>query len=149
MGQKVNPIGYRLAVHKKWKSNWYAQKKDFGDQLLEDFQIRKYLKKKPCCQGTAGFSIKRMGEKIEVTVQTARPGLVIGKKGSEIDVIKKELKKLTGKEVWVEVEEIKRPDLNAALVGESIANQLIRRSAFRRVMKRSIQTANGCWRHRD
>lgn len=141
MGQKVHPTGFRLIVRKKWNSNWFAQKKDFGNYLLEDISIRKYLKKKPCCQGTAGFSIKRMGDKIEITVKTARPGLVIGKKGAEIDVIKKDLKKFTGKEVWVEVEEIKRPDLNAALVAESIATQLERRAAFRRVLKRAIQNA--------
>lgn len=141
MGQKVNPVGYRLAVRKKWNSNWFASKKDFGNQLIEDIRIRKYLKKKPCCQGTAGFTVKRMGDKIEVTIRTARPGLVIGKKGAEIDVIKKDLKKFTGKEVWVEVEEIKRPDLNAALVAESIATQLERRAAFRRVLKRAIQNA--------
>ncbi len=141
MGQKTNPTGFRLAVQKRWKSNWFAPKKDFGNQLLEDVYIRRYMKKKPCCQGTAGFTIKRMGDKIEITVHTARPGLVIGKKGAEIEVIKKDLKKLTGKEVWVEVEEIKRPDLNAALVAESIATQLERRAAFRKVLKRAIQNA--------
>ena len=141
MGQKTNPVGYRLAVRKKWNSNWFASKKDFGDQLIEDIRIRKYLKKKPCCQGTAGFTVKRMGDKIEVTIRTARPGLVIGKKGAEIEVIKKDLKKFTGKEIWVEVEEIKRPDLNASLVAESIAMQLERRAAFRRVLKRAIQNA--------
>ncbi len=141
MGQKVHPTGFRLAVRKKWSSSWFASKKEFGDQLLEDIRIRRHLKKKPCCQGTAGFVIKRMGDKIEITVQTARPGLVIGKKGAEIDAIKNDLKKLTSKEVWVEVEEIKRPDLNAALVAESIAMQLERRASFRRVMKRAMQNA--------
>lgn len=141
MGQKTNPIGFRLAVRKKWNSNWYATKKDFGSQLLEDIMIRKYLKDKPCCQGTAGFTIKRMGDKIEVTIHTARPGLVIGKKGAEIDVLKGELRKKTGKEVWVEVEEIKRPDLNAKLVAEGVAMQLERRAAFRKVMKKVMQNA--------
>jgi small subunit ribosomal protein S3 len=141
MGQKTNPIGFRLAVRKKWASNWFASKKDFGDQLVQDMQIRTVLKKKACCQGTASFTIKRMGDKIEVTIHTARPGLVIGKKGSEIDVLKGELKKLTGKEVWVEVEEIKRPDLNATLVAEGIAMQLERRAAFRKVLKKAMQSA--------
>lgn len=141
MGQKVNPVGFRLVVRKKWESSWFASKKDFGNQLLQDIEIRKYLKKKSCCQGAASFTIKRMGDKIEVTIHTARPGLVIGKKGSEIDNLKADLKKLTGREVWVEVEEIKRPDLNAVLVAEGIAMQLERRAAFRKVMKKSIQSA--------
>lgn len=141
MGQKTNPIGYRLAVRKRWISNWYASKKDFGNQLIEDIKLRQFLKKKPACQGAAEFGIKRMGEKIEITIRTSRPGLVIGKKGAEIDAIKAELKALTKKEVWIEVEEIKRPDLNAILVAEAIALQLERRAAFRRVMKKSIQNA--------
>lgn len=141
MGQKTNPTGFRLAVRKNWKSRWFASKKDFGDQLLEDLQLRKYLKKKSCCQGTAGFTIKRMGDKIEVTIHTARPGLVIGKKGAEIDQLKNELKKLTGKEIWVEVDEVKRPDLNANLVAEGIATQLERRAAFRKVLKKAMQSA--------
>lgn len=141
MGQKVNPIGFRLVVRKKWESSWYASKKDFGPQLLQDIEIRRYLKKKACCQGSAAFTIKRMGDKVEVTIHTARPGLVIGKKGSEIDNLKADLKKLTGREIWVEVEEIKRPDLNAVLVAEGIAMQLERRAAFRKVMKKSIQNA--------
>lgn len=141
MGQKTNPVGFRLAVRKKWKSNWFASSKDFGDQLLEDIAIRKFLKQKACCQGSSGFTIKRMGDKIEVTIHTARPGLVIGKKGSEIDVLKSELKKMTKKEVWVEVEEIKRPDLNAILVAQGIAMQLERRAAFRKVLKKAMQNA--------
>jgi len=141
MGQKTHPIGFRLAVRKKWSSNWYALSKDFGNQLIEDIKIRKYLKKKPACQGSAEFSIKRMGEKIEITIKTARPGLVIGKKGAEIDSLKKELKKLTNKEIWIEVEEIKRPDTNGVLVAEAIATQLERRASFRRVMKKAMQNA--------
>lgn len=141
MGQKTHPRGFRLAVRKNWQSNWFASKREFGDLLLEDIQIRKYLKGKACCHGSAGFTIKRMGEKIEVTIHTARPGLVIGKKGAEIDVLKGELKKLTGKEVWIEVEEVKRPDLNAKLVADGIAMQLERRAAFRKVLKKSMQNA--------
>jgi small subunit ribosomal protein S3 len=141
MGQKTNPFGFRLAVRKNWKSIWYAPKKEFGDLLLEDVKIRKALKGKACCQGAAKFVIKRMGDKIEVTIHTARPGLVIGKKGAEIDVLKKDLKRLTGRDVWIEVEEVKRPDLNATLVAEGIALQLERRAAFRKVLKKTIQSA--------
>ncbi len=141
MGQKTHPRGFRLAVRKNWQSNWFASKREFGDLLLEDVKIRKHLKGKACCHGSAGFTIKRMGEKVEITIHTARPGLVIGKKGAEIDVLKAELKKLTGREVWIEVEEIKRPDLNAKLVADGIAMQLERRAAFRKVLKKSMQNA--------
>jgi small subunit ribosomal protein S3 len=139
MGQKTSPIGFRLVRNKKWRSVWYANKQEFGNLLGEDYVIRKYLMSKPCCQGTAQLTIKRMSGKVEVTIHTARPGLVIGKKGAEIDVLKQELKKLTGKEIWIEVEEIKRPDLDAKLVAEGIAKQLERRVPFRRVMKKSMQ----------
>ncbi len=140
MGQKGSPIGFRLVTRKKWQSNWYANKQEFGDLLEEDRLIRKYLEKHPACVGTAAFTIKRTSGKIEVTIHTARPGLVIGKKGAEIDILKNELKKLTNKEIWIEVEEIKRPDLNAKLVAESIAKQIERRVPFRRALKKAIQT---------
>lgn len=141
MGQKGCPVGFRLPVTKKWGSIWYGNKKEFGDQLIEDFRIRKELKKKASCQGASRFTIKRMSGKIEVTIHTARPGLVIGKKGAEIDVLKQDLKKLTGKEVWIEVDEIKRPDLEAQLIAENVAKQLERRVAYRRVMKKAMQSA--------
>ncbi len=140
MGQKTSPIGFRLAFKKKWRSIWYANKKEFGSLLLEDQEIRKYLLAKACCQGTSQLTIKRMSGKIEVTIHTARPGLVIGKKGSEIDVLKDELKNLTGKEIWIEVDEIKRPDLDAKLVADGIAKQIERRVPFRRVMKKVLQS---------
>jgi len=139
MGQKTSPIGFRLVLRKNWKSVWYANKQEFGTLLLGDIEIRKFLMKKSCCVGTSEIKIKRMSEKIEVTLSTARPGLVIGKKGSEIEIMKQELKKLTGKEVWIEVVEIKRPDLDAKLVADAIAKQLERRIAFRRAMKKAIQ----------
>ena len=139
MGQKTSPIGFRLALNKKWRSIWYANKQEFGNQIGEDYAIRKFLMTKPCCSGTSLLTIKRMSGKIEVTIHTARPGLVIGKKGSEIDVLKQELKKRTGKEIWIEVEEIKRPDLDAKLVADGIAKQLERRIPFRRIMKKAIQ----------
>jgi small subunit ribosomal protein S3 len=140
MGQKVSPTGFRLVIRKKWLSNWYANKQEFGYLIGEDKLIRDFLMKKPACVGTARISIKRMSGKIEITIFTARPGLVIGKKGSEIDILKDQLRKLTGQEVWVEVEEIKRPDLDAQLVADSIAKQIERRAAFRRVLKKSMQT---------
>ena len=139
MGQKTSPTGFRLVRNKRWRSLWYANKQEFGNLLGEDTMIRKFLMAKPCCQGTSLLTIKRMSGKIEVTIHTARPGLVIGKKGSEIDVLKQELKKLTGKEIWIEVDEIKRPDLDAKLVADGIAKQLERRVPFRRVMKKAIQ----------
>ena len=141
MGQKTNPTGFRLIRNKKWRSIWYANKQEFGSLLGEDLLIRKYLMKKACCVGTSELTIKRMSGKIEVTIHTARPGLVIGKKGAEIDVLKQELKKLTGKEIWIEVEEIKRPDLDSRLVADAIAKQLERRIPFRRVMKKAIQAS--------
>lgn len=141
MGQKTSPTGFRLAVNKKWKSVWFANKQEFGSLIGEDKTIRKYLISKPCCQGASQLTIKRMSDKIEVTIHTARPGLVIGKKGAEIDVLKSELKKLTGKDIWIEVEEIKRPDLDAKLVAEGIAKQLERRIPFRRILKKSMQAS--------
>lgn len=141
MGQKVNPISLRLIRNKNWRSKWYANKQHFGDLLVEDRRIREYLMKKPCCVGASTIRIRRMAEKIEVTIVTSRPGLVIGKKGAEIEVLKDELFKLTGKTVWIEVEEIKRPDLDAQLVADGIAKQLERRIPFRRAMKKALQAS--------
>jgi small subunit ribosomal protein S3 len=141
MGQKTSPIGFRLARNKRWRSIWYANKQEFSSLLKEDYDIRKCLMAKACCAGTSQLTIKRKSGKVEVTIHTSRPGLVIGKKGVEIEVLKAELSKLTGKEVWIEVEEIKRPDLDAKLVAEGIAKQLERRVAFRRVMKKAIQAS--------
>lgn len=140
MGQKTQPVGFRLVMNRKWKSRWYANKKDFGKLLVEDDKLRKFLLTKPCCQGTSFITVRRMSDKIEVVIHTARPGLVIGRKGSEIDVLREELSKFTGKDVWVEVEEIKRPDLDAQIVADGIARQLERRIPFRRAMKKAIQS---------
>ncbi|EPJ25271.1 ribosomal protein S3 [Chlamydia psittaci 09DC78] len=140
MGQKGCPIGFRTGVTKKWRSLWYGNKQEFGKFLIEDVKIREFLRKKPSCQGAAGFVVRRMSGKIEVTIQTARPGLVIGKKGAEVDLLKEELRKLTGKEVWVEIAEIKRPELNAKLVADNIAKQIERRVSFRRAMKKAMQS---------
>lgn len=139
MGQKVCPTGFRLAVNKDWRSLWFAGKREFGSLLHGDIKLRKYLMAKSCCQGCSRITIRRMSEKIEVIIHTSRPGLVIGKKGSEIDNLRAELTKLTGKEVWIDVDEIKRPDSDAKLVAENIAGQLKRRVSFRRAMKKAIQ----------
>lgn len=139
MGQKTSPRGFRLYLRKDWRSVWYAGKDEYSKLLKEDEQLRSYLRKKSNCQGAADFVIKRMSDKIEVTIHTARPGLVIGKKGSEIDNLKRELKTLTGKDIWIEVAEIKRPDLNSQLVAENISKQLERRISFRRAMKKALQ----------
>lgn len=141
MGQKTSPTGFRLALNKRWRSIWFANKQEFGTLLGEDHFIRQFLLSKPACAGTSRLIIKRMSGKIEVTIHTARPGLVIGKKGAEIDILKNELKKHTGKDIWIEVEEIKRPDLEAKLVADGIAKQLERRIPFRRVMKKAIQSS--------
>lgn len=139
MGQKTSPIGFRLVRNKNWRSVWFAGKQEFGNLLAEDREIRKFLENRAASAGSSKFTIKRMSGKVEVTIHTARPGLVIGKKGAEIEALKKDLKKLTGKEIWVEVEEIKRPDLDAKLVAEGIAKQIQRRIPFRRVLKKALQ----------
>ena len=140
MGQKVCPIGFRVVYNKDWRSVWFATKQEFGKLLVEDSKLRSHLLSMKSMQATSRISIYRMSDKIEVTVHTARPGLVIGKKGSEIDALKKHLTKMFNKEVWVEVEEIKRPDLDAYLVAKSIARQIERRVAYRRALKKAIQT---------
>lgn len=141
MGQKTSPTGFRLILNKKWKSLWFANAQEFGAQLGEDRVIREFLMKQPACQGASQLLIKRMSGKIEVTIFTARPGLVIGKKGAEIDILKQKLKKLTNKDIYIEVEEIKRPDLDSKLVADGIAKQLERRMPFRRVMKKAMQSS--------
>ncbi len=139
MGQKVCPIGFRVIRNKRWRSRWFANKQEFGALVVEDERIRRFLAKQSSCQGASRFIIKRMADKVEVTIHTARPGLVIGKKGIEIESLKQALRKFTGKDIWIEVEEVRRPDLEASLVAEAIARQLERRVAFRRVMKKAMQ----------
>ncbi|NGX57550.1 MAG: 30S ribosomal protein S3 [Chlamydiae bacterium] len=141
MGQKTHPKGFRLKLHENWNSKWYANKQEFGRYIEEDFMIRKFLFALPICNGTSNIKIRRMSEKIEVVICTSRPGLVIGKKGSEIESIKKKLSKLTGKEVFVEVEEVKRPDIEAKIVADGIAKKLERRVSFRKALKTAIQSA--------
>ena len=140
MGQKVNPIGFRLGVIKGWDSNWYGGK-DFADKLVEDEKIRKYILARIPKGGISRIVIERTLKRITITINTARPGVVIGKGGQEVDKIKDELKQITNKDVQINIFEIKRPELDAKLVGESIAQQLQARISFRRAMKMSIQAA--------
>ena len=134
MGQKVNPHGLRVGVIKDWDSKWYAEG-DFADCLVEDYQIRKFLKKKLYSAGVSKIEIERASDRVKVIIYTAKPGVVIGKGGAEIEVTKKELSKLTDKKVMVDIKEIKRPDRDAQLVAENIAQQLENRVSFRRAMK--------------
>ena len=134
MGQKVNPHGLRVGVIKDWDSRWYAEA-DFADNLVEDYEIRKYLKKRLYNSGVSKIEIERASDRVKVIIYTAKPGVVIGKGGAEIEVTKKELSKLTDKKVLVDIKEIKRPDKDAQLVAENIAGQLENRVSFRRAMK--------------
>ncbi len=134
MGQKVNPHGLRVGVIKDWDSKWYADG-DFADYLVEDYNIRKFLKKKLYNAGVSKIEIERASDKVKVIVYTAKPGVVIGKGGAEIEVTKKELQKLTGRNILIDIKEIKRPDKDAQLVAENIAQQLENRVSFRRAMK--------------
>ena len=140
MGQKVHPTGFRLGINKSWVSRWYAEN-DFGKLLQEDLTIRKYLKKKLYQAGVSKIEIERATNKIRINIFTSRPGMVIGRKGAEIDQLKKELQSITDKEIYINIHEVKKPDLDAQLVAESIALQLIRRVAFRRAIKKSVSTA--------
>ena len=137
MGQKVNPHGLRVGVIKDWDSRWYADA-EYADYLVEDYNIRKFLKKKLYSAGVSKIEIERASDRVKVILYTAKPGVVIGKGGAEIEVTKKELSKLTDKKVLVDIKEIKRPDRDAQLVAENIAQQLENRVAFRRAMKSCI-----------
>ena len=141
MGQKTNPIGFRLGVTKQWRSRWYASAKDFPALLKEDELLRKYLKARLGHAAIADITIERKPGKVVVTIHTGRPGVVIGKKGAEVDTLRDELAQLTGKEVGVNVDEIKRPEVEAQLVADNIAQQLAQRISFRRAMKRAVQSA--------
>ncbi len=141
MGQKTNPIGLRLAVNKDWRSKWYAGKKEFGTLLAEDRKIRELLKKKLEGASVPKILIERAASRCRITILTARPGVVIGRKGSEIDKLKEDLSKMTGKEVYVDIVEVKSPEIDAQLVAENVALQLERRVSFRRAMKKVLQTA--------
>ena len=140
MGQKVNPHGLRVGVIKEWDSKWYAEA-DFSDFLVEDYNIRKFLKNKLYAAGISKIEIERASDRVKVIIHTAKPGVVIGKGGNEIEITKKELSKLTDKKVLVDIKEIKRPDKDAQLVAENIAQQLENRVTFRRAMKSTMSRA--------
>lgn len=135
MGQKVNPHGLRVGVIKDWDSKWYADGADFADYLVEDYNIRKFLKKKLYAAGISKIEIERASDRVKIIIYTAKPGVVIGKGGNEIEVTKKELSKITDKKITVDIKEIKKPDRDAQLVAENIAGQLENRVSFRRAMK--------------
>jgi small subunit ribosomal protein S3 len=141
MGQKTNPIGFRLAVRRNWQSRWFASKKDFPGLLLEDQQIREHLMAKLKQAAVPRIFIERAGNRVRVKIYTARPGVVIGRKGAEVENIKAELAKLTGKDILLDIQEVKKPEIEAQLVAENVALQLERRVAFRRAMKKAVEMA--------
>ncbi|MDR7416325.1 MAG: 30S ribosomal protein S3 [Armatimonadota bacterium] len=141
MGQKVHPVGLRIGIIRDWESRWFGTNKNFADQLHEDLRIRRYIKEKMFRAGISRIEIERQGNRIRVTVHTARPGILIGRGGVGIDALRQELSALTGKEVQVNVQEIRRPELEAQLVAETVAQQLERRVAHRRAMKQAVQRA--------
>lgn len=141
MGQKTNPVGFRVSVTKDWLSKWYADKKDYAPLLLEDIKIREFVKKKLETAAVSKITIERYANRARITIHTARPGIVIGRKGAEIDKLKEDLFKMTGKEIYVDIVEIKQPETNAQLVAENVALQLERRISFRRAMKKAVQTS--------
>jgi len=140
LGQKVNPIGFRLGVIKTWDSKWYAEA-DYAQLLHEDLKIRAFLKKRLYNSGVSKIEIERAANKTKINIFTARPGLIIGKKGSEVETIKKDLANLTSKEIFININEVRKPELDAQLVAENVALQLERRIAFRRAMKKSVTSA--------
>jgi small subunit ribosomal protein S3 len=141
MGQKTNPIGFRLAVRHNWQSRWFAHKKDFGLLLVEDHKIRTQLLEKLKLASVPRIFIERAANRVRVKIFTARPGIVIGRKGQEVDKIKEELAKLTGKEILLDIQEIKKPETEAQLVAENVALQIERRISYRRAMKKAMQMA--------
>ena len=141
MGQKTHPHGVRVGIIKGWDSKWYANKKEFGDNLVEDNKIRKFVKKKLYVAGVSCIEIERTAGKVKVKVNTAKPGLVIGKGGNLVEVLKNDLQRLTGKEIALDIAEVKNPEVNAQLVAENIAGQIEKRVAFRRAMKQAMSRA--------
>lgn len=140
MGQKVHPIGFRLGYIKTWSSRWYAEK-DYAKLLHEDLKVRKIVKKKLYHAGVAKVEIERSGNQIKITIHTARPGIIIGRKGAEVDKLKVELEAMTKKQVYINIKEIKKPELDAQLVAENIAMQLEKRVAYRRAMKKAVASS--------
>jgi small subunit ribosomal protein S3 len=140
LGQKVNPIGFRLGVIKSWDSQWFAER-DYASFIEDDWRIREFLKKKLYHAGISKIEIERWAKRIRLRIYAARPGIVIGKKGSEIEILKKELEKMVPQEVVVDIQEVRKPEVDAQLVAENVGMQIVRRVAFRRAMKRSVSSA--------
>jgi small subunit ribosomal protein S3 len=140
LGQKVNPVGLRLGIVKTWESRWFAGKK-YSGYILEDYKIRAFLKEKLYHAGVSRIEIERSAKRVRLRIFASRPGIIIGKKGSEIAQLKKELEKITTQEVFIDIQEVRKPEIDAQLVAESVATQIVRRVAFRRAMKRGITTA--------
>jgi small subunit ribosomal protein S3 len=140
LGQKVNPIGLRLGVVKTWESRWYADK-NYSNYILEDYKIRKFLKQKLYQAGISRIEIERSSKRVRLRIYTSRPGIVIGKKGTEIAELKKTIEKMIPSEVIIDIQEVRKPEIDAQLVAESVALQIVRRVAFRRAMKRGISSA--------
>ncbi|MEJ2421174.1 MAG: 30S ribosomal protein S3 [Acidobacteriota bacterium] len=140
MGQKVHPVGFRLGFNKNWESRWFA-KKEYKDLLHEDLKLRKELEQRLSHAGVSKIELERAGKKLTVTLSTSRPGIIIGKKGSEVDRLKDDLQHRTGREVYVKIDEVHRPEVDAQLISQSIALQITRRVAFRRAMRRAIEMA--------
>ncbi len=141
MGQKVNPKGFRLAVRRDWESRWYANKADYAKSVNEDYRIREFLSEKLKAAAVPRIFIERAGSRVRVKIYTARPGVVIGQKGASLEALKAELSKKFGKEILLDIQEVKKPDLVAYLVAESIALQLERRISFRRAIKKAIKSS--------
>ena len=139
MGQKVNPRGYRLGVNKDWESKWYSKKSEFGDTLNKDIKIREYIRKNLKDAAIASVVIERKKDKCEVTIHTAKPGVIIGRGGEDIDVLRKKLSKAVGEDVYLSIVEVKNPDLNAKLVADNIAQQIANRAPFRSAQKRALR----------
>lgn len=139
MGQKVNPIGYRLGVNKEWESKWYAPKSDFGNTLNKDIKIRKYISEKLKDAAVASVVIERKKDKCEVTINSAKPGVIIGRGGEDIEALRKSLSKYVGEEVYISIVEVKNPDLVAKLVADNIASQIENRAPFRSAQKRALR----------
>ena len=140
MGQKVHPIGFRLGVNRNWDSRWFARK-EYSNFVLEDYKIRKFLKKRLFQAGVARIEIERAANKVRIRMYTARPGIVIGKKGVEIEKLKRELEKMINREIIIDIQEVRKAEVEAQLVAENVALQLVRRIAFRRAMKKSVTAA--------
>jgi len=140
LGQKVNPIGLRLGIIKTWESQWFGGK-NYADYIFEDYKLRKFVKQKLYHAGVSRIEVERSAKRIRLRIYTARPGIVIGKKGAEIAQLKKEVEQLTVREVLIDIQEVRKPEIDAQLVAENVANQLERRVAFRRAMKRAVQSS--------